>query len=257
MDAFDFSTNQDSSYRVKIEGRLLDDPDDLEDSDDSDDEEDESGDPMDEDNKEKVKKTKPKKQYRLSHFFKSMTVDFDRQKAKDGSDQTVEWKKPNVSPTAKNIPDAADFDSLEFKRGGDENSNITINLVRYEDPERFQLSPALADILDTTEATRGEVLMGIWQYVKATGLQEDDEKRSFRCDDLLKKVKHIILIYHFQNLSRAGYQPRYRICAIYRRPNNFSHDTTPTRKVSLHHPRRPRIPQVTNTHNLRRARTPR
>ncbi|TAQ89291.1 hypothetical protein B7494_g2364 [Chlorociboria aeruginascens] len=183
MDAFDFSTNMDSSYRVKIEGRLLDDPE--EDSDESDDEADADNDPVDEDGKERKKS--PSRQFKFSHFFKVMTVDFDRNRIKDGADQNVEWKKPNVG-NSTNLPNAADFDQLEFKRGGDENVNITINLVRDEVPERFQLNPSLAAIMDTNEATRAEVVMGIWDYIKAMGLQEDDEKRAFDCDDLLRPI---------------------------------------------------------------------
>jgi SWI/SNF-related matrix-associated actin-dependent regulator of chromatin subfamily D len=191
VDAFDFSTNMDSSYRVKIEGRLLDEEDDDLASEDSDDEDEGiNSEAMDEDGKEKgVKKAKtPAKQYKLSHFFKAMTVEFDRSKGKEGADQSVEWKKPVVAPNAANLPNAADFDQLEFKRGGDENTNITINLFRDENPERFQLSPALADILDTDVATRAEAVMGVWDYIKAMGLQEDDEKRSFDCDDRLRAV---------------------------------------------------------------------
>jgi SWI/SNF-related matrix-associated actin-dependent regulator of chromatin subfamily D len=194
VDAFDFSTNMDSSYRVKIEGRLLDEKDDDLDSEDSEDEDEATdGDAMDEDGKEKPgRKTKvPAKQYKLSHFFKAMTVDFDRTKGKEGGDQSVEWKKPVVAQNAANLPNAADFDQLEFKRGGDENTNITINLLRDENPERFQLSPQLADILDTDVATRAEAVMGVWEYIKAMGLQEDDEKRSFDCDDRLRAVSRI------------------------------------------------------------------
>lgn len=192
VDAFDFSTNMDSSYRVKIEGRLLDDDEAEEDSDSEDEEEETNGDTMDEDGKEPEKKRKsrlPAKQYKFSHFFKAMTVDFDRKSSKDGADQSVEWKKPVVPPNSTNLPNAADFDQLEFKRGGDENTNITINLVRDENPERFQLSPALTEILDTNEATRAEAVMGIWDYVRVMGLQEDDEKRQFDCDARLKAVR--------------------------------------------------------------------
>jgi SWI/SNF-related matrix-associated actin-dependent regulator of chromatin subfamily D len=189
VDAFDFSTNMDSFYRVKIEGRLLDTKDDDADSDDSGDEsEDVNGDAMDEDGKERKPNKPAAKQLRFSHFFKAMTVDFDRSKAKDGTDQNVEWKKPVVAANAANLPNAADFDQLEFKRGGDENVNITINLFRDDTPERFQLSPQLADILDTSEASRAEAVIGVWDYVKAMGLQEDDEKRSFDCDDRLRAV---------------------------------------------------------------------
>jgi SWI/SNF-related matrix-associated actin-dependent regulator of chromatin subfamily D len=194
VDAFDFSTNMDSSYRVKIEGRLMGEEEGDIDSEDSEDEdEDMNGDAMDEDGKKKPEKTPktPAKQYKLSHFFKTMTVEFDRSKGKEGADQSVEWKKPVVAPNAANLPNAADFDQLEFKRGGDENTNITINLFRDENPERFQLSPALADILDTDVATRAEAVMGVWEYIKAMGLQEDDEKRSFDCDDRLRAVSRI------------------------------------------------------------------
>lgn len=176
---------------MKIEGRLLDEDEDDLDSVDSDDEAENDDDAMDEDGKAQKKSKPPAKQYKLSHFFKAMTVDFDRSKTKDGADQNVEWKKPVVAPNAPNLPNAADFDQLEFKRGGDENINITINLVRDENPERFLLSPQLAEILDATEATRSEAAMGIWDYVKALGLQEDEEKRSFECDDRLRAVSGV------------------------------------------------------------------
>ena len=59
MDAFDFSMNMDSLYRVRIEARLLDEEE--VDSDDSDDEEETNGDVMDEDGKEDGKRTRRKR----------------------------------------------------------------------------------------------------------------------------------------------------------------------------------------------------
>ncbi|KAI9056085.1 hypothetical protein LZ554_001014 [Drepanopeziza brunnea f. sp. 'monogermtubi'] len=190
VDAFDFSTNIQSSYRVKIEGRLLDEPDDGLESDDSDDEDEATdGDAMNEDGKEETRAAKPApKQPKFSHFFKAMTVDFGSSKSKDGTEQSVEWKKPVIAPNSANLPNAADFDQLEFKRGGDENTNVVINLMRDEHPERFQLSPLLGEVLDVKVATRDEALMGLWEYITAKGLQEEDEKRSFECDDLLKQL---------------------------------------------------------------------
>lgn len=191
-DAFDFSTNLDSSYRVKIEGRLLDDEDDV-DSDDSDSEDEPAeADAMDEDGKKKS--NQQPKQYRFSHFFKSMTVDFERRQAKE-LDSPVEWKKPPHAPNTTNLALAADFDQLDFKRHGDDNVNITINLFPDETPERFLLAPALANILDTNEATRAEAVMGVWDYIKAMNLQEDDDKRTFELDDRLKIVSQPFWIY--------------------------------------------------------------
>lgn len=201
VDAFDFSTNMDSSFRVKIEGRLLDD--DEEESDDSDDEDEEAEAGADSMDVDKKKKTRPPgRLYKFSHFFKSMTVDFDRnQRTKDGADQSVEWKKPSVAPNANGLPAAADFDQLEFKRSGDENCNIVINLVRDETPERFQLSPVLAAILDTNVGTREEVTMGIWSYIKAMGLADDDEKRTFELDERLRPVCWLLDFFQLSTLT--------------------------------------------------------
>jgi chromatin remodeling complex protein RSC6 len=192
VDAFDFTPNMEASFRVKIEGRLLDD------DNDSDAENETSARKEGESNEgdgadtQKDKGAAGKSQkLRFSHFFKSMTVDFDASKFRNGNEQTVEWKKPEPSrnQSAAALPAAADFDELTFKRNGDENMNITINLHRHETPERYKLSPDLAEVVDMTEATQQEAVIGLWEYIRVTGLQEDEEKRNFRCDELLKKVR--------------------------------------------------------------------
>ncbi|KAI3393549.1 hypothetical protein diail_4140 [Diaporthe ilicicola] len=190
-DSFDFSTSAESSFRVKIEGRLLDDDDEYE-KEDGEAKESGDSDKMDTDasaDKAKAPAAKAPPRPRFSHFFKKMTVDFDRSKMRNGAEQSVEWNKPDRLPNSStNPPAAADFDELTFKKNGDENMNITINLFRHEEPERFELSPALSDVVDMEAATRSEVVMGLWEYIKLMGLQEDEEKRNFRCDELLRKV---------------------------------------------------------------------
>jgi SWI/SNF-related matrix-associated actin-dependent regulator of chromatin subfamily D len=178
---------------VKIEGRLLDEADDIDqDEDDKAGDGEDSGDKMDTDaaakpNQQKPTSAKPGQRYRFSHFFKALTVDFDRRRAIPGIDTSIEWRKPDKTPASSNLPAAADFDELTFKRNGDENQNITINLYRHED-DRFEVSSDLADIIDMREATRQEATMGLWEYIKLMNLQEDEEKRNFRCDELLRKV---------------------------------------------------------------------
>ena len=83
------------------------------------------------------------------------------------------------------------FDTLEFERKSDENMNVTINLVRDETTERFKLSPQLAQILDTEEDGKLGAVQGIWDYCRAMGLQEDEDKRQIVCDDTLKKVSTV------------------------------------------------------------------
>jgi SWI/SNF-related matrix-associated actin-dependent regulator of chromatin subfamily D len=195
LDSFDFSNNINSSYRVKIEGRLLD-VDDTND-DEGDDEprqvgDAESDDKMDTDGPTKSQQAeplsaKPGQRSRFSHFFKQLTVDFDRNMGRVGSDPVVEWKKPDKIPASASLPAIADFDVFTFKRNGDETQNVTINLFRDED-ELFSVSPELYDIIDEREATRQESVMGVWEYIRALNLQEDEEKRNFRCDELLRKI---------------------------------------------------------------------
>lgn len=196
VDAFDFTPSMEASYRVKIEGRLLEDEDEGPESNENQaaGAETTKGDQMEEDgDAATAQKPKPRASHkpRFSHFFKALTVDFDRSRFRNGAEQTVEWKKPDPTPRnqpAANSPAAADFDELTFKRNGDENMNITINLFRQESPEKYQLSPDLAEVVDMNEATQQEAVMGLWEYIKLMGLQEDEEKRNFRCDELLKKV---------------------------------------------------------------------
>lgn len=192
--AFDFTSGVEATYRVKVEGRVIED----EDADDasekgSDDEDDKTGeDAMEYDgapSTEAPKQLASRQRTKLSHFVKAITVDFDRNKnlQPDGTTQ-VEWKKPQVASNAAVLPPQADFDCLEFERKSDENINCMINLYRDEIPERCTLSKELANILDTNEDDRPSIIMGIWEYVKAMGLQQDEEKRLIQCDDRLKAV---------------------------------------------------------------------
>ncbi len=196
-DSFDFQGAAEASYRVKIEGRLLDDEA-FEDENNKppaiDVATEGSDDKMDEDTATNEKPNAAPNKLKLSHFFKAMTVDVDRSRFRNGAEQNVEWKKPDAAlrqPNSANLPAAADFDEVTFKRNGDENANITINLFRQEIPERYQFSPELADVVDMKEGTQQEAVMGFWEYIRQRSLQEDEEKRNFRCDELLKKVSFL------------------------------------------------------------------
>ena len=176
---FDFEReNGQATFRVKIEGRLLDDMEDEESK----------------DTDEKTPQTSAAPRPRLSQFFKSITIDFQRNPAlqPDGY-SAIEWRKPQ--PTAQNPtldPGSSEvaFDTLEFERKADESINVIISLVRDEKNERFKLSPALAELLDVEEEDRAGAVQGVWEYCRAMGLQEDEDKRAIVCDDALKKVCH-------------------------------------------------------------------
>ncbi|CBF74446.1 SWIB/MDM2 domain-containing protein [Aspergillus nidulans FGSC A4] len=178
-------------YKVRIEGRLLEDVSDLAEKD-SDDEGGAQGpgDAMAEDGSDgKKAATTKRSEQRFSHFFKSITVDFDKSPSTSPAEmQTITWTKPQVPPNAVNLPPNADFDSVQFSRASQENLNVTISLVRDETPERYKLSKELAEVLDVEEETRSGIVLGIWDYIRAMGLQEDEEKRLVRCDDRLRAI---------------------------------------------------------------------
>ncbi|MCJ1398266.1 hypothetical protein MMC11_001463 [Xylographa trunciseda] len=203
--AFDFNTGMEGTFKVKIEGRVLEDDAVNDDSDEDEDEEDnddrnangdaENGnDAMDHDGgagkapktaNTALKKPRPK----MSHFFKSIVIEYDRNKnLQPENNGYIEWKKPVAHSNSASLPPMADFDTLEFERKSDENINCTINLFRDENPERHALSKDLAEIIDLEEATRDRVVTGIWDYARAMNLQQDDEKRVIQCDDRLRAV---------------------------------------------------------------------
>ncbi|KAI5358140.1 Putative SWIB/MDM2 domain-containing protein [Septoria linicola] len=164
---FELGENQ-ATFKVKIEGRLKEDPD-----------------------EDEADKAPAGHRPRLSTFFKAITIDFDRNPnlQPDGYSQ-IEWRKKQVAPGQQLDPSDSEnsFDQLEFTRKADENINITINLTRDEKSERYKLSPELAEILDTDEEDRAGAVQGIWEYCRAMGLQEDDDKRKIICDAALQKI---------------------------------------------------------------------
>lgn len=187
-DGFDFGDSSAATFRVKIEGRFEDDE---AAHDGVDKGKSRNAQAAEDDGQASTAETKatPARRPRFSHFFKSITIDFDRNPAlqPDGYN-AIEWRKTSTGSNVDSANSEASFDTLEFERKGDENINITISLVRDEWPERCKLSPALAEILDSDEEDMLTVLHGIWEYARAMGLQEDEDKRNIRCDEPLRRV---------------------------------------------------------------------
>ncbi|OAL52380.1 hypothetical protein IQ07DRAFT_585581 [Pyrenochaeta sp. DS3sAY3a] len=193
-DAFDFESDTNATYRVKIQGRLLEDQ--TDDGLEEEDEDEKDADAMDEDDAEDKKPAAKPKQF--SNYFTSIAIDFDRAKSLQPDNFTqIEWKRPE-NPTTKE----SNFSELEFERKGDENINITINLQRYQNPEVFRLSKPLAELLDTDEEDRAGVLMGIWEYARSQHLQQDDDERKFACDAKLKALFGGQDSFYFPNLPQ-------------------------------------------------------
>lgn len=205
-----------ATFKVKIEGRLKEDPD-----------------------EDEADKAPAAHRPRLSTFFKAITIDFDRNPSlnPDGYSQ-IEWRKKQVAPGQPPDPNDSEnnFDQLAFTRKADENINITINLTRDEKSERYQLSPELAEILDTDQEDRAGAVQGIWEYCRAMGLQEDDDKRKIICDAALQKVSTRTGAQLLLLLMTPDLQARDGLLSVRARSASASHETAATYTAQVHHP---------------------
>jgi SWI/SNF-related matrix-associated actin-dependent regulator of chromatin subfamily D len=69
----------------------------------------------------------------------------------------IEWQKQ---------PNGTDYESIDIKRKGDVNVNCKIILATDSNPQRYKLSPPLADLLDTKVDAKPQIVMGLWNYCK-------------------------------------------------------------------------------------------
>jgi SWI/SNF-related matrix-associated actin-dependent regulator of chromatin subfamily D len=109
----------------------------------------------------------------FSYFIKSLVVQLG-----DGqeTDQLVEWIKGPLTET----------DGFEIRRVGSVDVPVRILLRLDYQPERFRVSTALAEVVDLELATRPQIVLAIWQYIKLHKLQESDEKKVVNNDATLQ-----------------------------------------------------------------------
>ncbi|KAI8971942.1 hypothetical protein BDF20DRAFT_824588, partial [Mycotypha africana] len=150
---FDLSNGTTPNWTLKIDGRLLE----------------------SESEHQQSQQPTPK----LTSFFRAITVELDRDINLYPEGNIVEWQKQPNSP---------DFDTIEIKRKGDINVNAKITIHLDSNPQKFKLSPALADLLDIRVGTKPEIVMGIWNYCKNHKLQDAEDKRLIRCDNRLAQL---------------------------------------------------------------------
>jgi SWI/SNF-related matrix-associated actin-dependent regulator of chromatin subfamily D len=237
MDAesFDFGDSSQATYRVKIEGRLLDEEDVL------DVDETKGPDTMDTDGENTVNKTPvPGEMTKLSHFFKKITIDFDRPPSLQPDNMAqIEWIKPESREGVVNTADAANFDCLHFERKSDENINVGINMYPDNQPEVYRLSEELSQICGgIKEDTKANITMNVWKYIRVNKLDGGEDARKARCDALMKNVrdspfqfaKHILTVTGLW-LRHDRAQPRWRC-------HNTALPTAPAYYSRVYNPRR-------------------
>ncbi|XWS60281.1 hypothetical protein CRYUN_Cryun07bG0023000 [Craigia yunnanensis] len=122
---------------------------------------------------EKVQKSYPK----FSSFFKKITIYLDASLYPDN--HVILWESSRLP---------ALHEGFEVKRKGDKESTVRIRLEMNYMPERFKLSPVLAEVLGIEVDTCPRILAAIWHYVKSKKLQNYEDNSFFACDPPLQKV---------------------------------------------------------------------
>lgn len=101
-------------------------------------------------------------------------------KSSDEPDEIVEWHETCVPPEQR-----VDFDGLDVKRPGSEKVKARVLIQLKEYPDKFKLSPQLANILGVCEESKPGAVVSLWQYIRYHKLQDIDEKRLIKCDTAL------------------------------------------------------------------------
>lgn len=109
----------------------------------------------------------------------------------------LEYHKP---PPVNGGSPAQSLAGLEIKRKGDSDVQLKIHITLDHSPERYKVQPNLAELLDLREATRQDIIIGLWHYVQAEKLQDGEDKRLIHSDAALRDIFHLDRLF-FPDLS--------------------------------------------------------
>ncbi|RCH81718.1 SWI/SNF complex component snf12, partial [Rhizopus stolonifer] len=147
---YEINSENDPSWTLKVEGRLLD--------------------PL-----IPTKKAQPVQKF--TSFFKSILVELDRNPEKYPEGNLIEWRKQTTS---------IESDGIEVKRKGDEDVNARIILVPDYTPQKYKLTPGLAEITGLKLATKPQIVSELWNYMKVH--QDIGDKRIIHCDQKMQAL---------------------------------------------------------------------
>ncbi|KAG8871976.1 SWI/SNF complex component snf12 [Tulasnella sp. 331] len=123
---------------------------------------------------------------KFSSFLKSMVVEFDRDPTLYPESNIVEWHRFD-SPEAQ--------DGFEIKRRGDMAVKARVILHLEHTPEHFKVNEAtLAGLIGVQEDTRVGIIAGLWNYIKANGLQDKVHPTTIKFDQKLAAIFNLVEI---------------------------------------------------------------
>ena len=146
--------NSKTSWELRVEGRLLDDP--------------------VHPNRHDTSKQKRK----FSSFFKSLVIELDKD-LYGPDNHLVEWHR---------TPTTQETDGFQVKRQGDKNVRCTMLFMLNYLPPQFKLDSKLARLLGIHTQTRPMIIQALWQYIKTNKLQDHEEREFINCDVYLQQI---------------------------------------------------------------------
>ncbi|CAF3530384.1 unnamed protein product [Rotaria socialis] len=155
MDTDPMSMDDDQAqyWEMRVEGRLLDDP-----------------------NATKVDQGKSKRKF--SSFFRSLVIELDKD-LYGPDNHLVEWHRTNAT---------AETDGFQVRRLGDQNVKCTILMILDHSPPQYRLDARLARLLSINNGTRQTIIQALWQYIKTHKLQDPEEREFIHCDAQLQSI---------------------------------------------------------------------
>ncbi|CAL1405739.1 unnamed protein product [Linum trigynum] len=131
-----------------------------------------------EDGKDPVLEGEVQKSYpKFSSYFKRITIILDQ--CLYPEKQVVLWENNRSTEL---------HEGFEVKRKGNKEFTAVIRLEMNHTPEKYKLSPQLAEVLGFEVETRSRILMAIWHYVKSNKLQNRNDIASIICDPPLRRL---------------------------------------------------------------------
>lgn len=114
---------------------------------------------------------------KMSSFFKRITIQLDPIHYPDNN--TIVWDSARASEHVE---------GFEIKRRGNVECDVSIRLEMDHSPERFKLSPALAQVLGVEVDSRTHICAAVWQYIKIKKLQNHVDPTMIDCDAALRRI---------------------------------------------------------------------
>lgn len=136
---------------------------------------------------------------KFTSYFKKVIISLDPTIFPE--DNIIEWNRTQDH--------SLDSDGFEVHRAGTQDTPVKILLYVAYSPPRYKLESGLSDTLNMHTDTRARIIVHLWQYIKKTGKQDEQDKKIFHLNEQLQKIfgKSTITFNELPELLRGHLAP--------------------------------------------------